>query len=197
LAAYLPWWPVWFGGGAWAHSFGEIAIMPEVYFELSGDDFAVDAAIVDSPLREYADIHRRGEATGLKRKPAHETSGLQIWVGGDEEARLEQQISEALEFLHNYTAEIRQLRGLPGISVARLRFGDHWPKGICTYCPVFPSALLLVCGELGLDIVLCQYLLEKWLKADQATAEPGAVQNGGPAAQLGNSKVTEGPPSVS
>jgi len=28
-------------------------------------------------------------------------------------------------------------------------------------------------------------------------AEPGAVPNGGPAAQLGNSGVTEGPPSVS
>ena len=168
--------------------------MPEVYFELSGEDFAVDTAIVDSPLRAHADIQRRGEATGFESEPVYETSGFQIWVGGDEEAGLEQQISEALEFLHKDTAEIRRLRGLPGIAVARLRFGDHWPEGIGTHSPVFPSELLLACGELGLDIVLCQYLLEKW---GQTTAEPSAAPNGGPATQLGSSGVREGPPSVS
>jgi hypothetical protein len=35
------------------------------------------------------------------------------------------------------------------------------------------------------------------VEEDRKIGEPGAAPNGGPATQLGNSNVTEGPPSVS
>ena len=167
--------------------------MPEVYFELSGEDFSVDAAMAGSPLFAHADVHRRGEATGFESEPVFEASGLQVWIGGDEEAGLEQQIREALGFVRNYAAEIRRLRGLPGITVAHLRFSDHWPNGIGAHSAVLPSALLLACGELGLDIVLCGYLLEKWEEALQATAEPVATPNSRPPSPLSQSPDTQTP----
>lgn len=155
--------------------------MPEVYFELTGDSLAVDAAIVDSPLREYARVQRRGESTGGKRGAGYETSGLQVRVGGDDSAALEQQIADAKVFLRVEAAEIRRLRGLPGVAVARLRFGDEWPEGMVAHFPTLPSELLLACGELGLDIVLSQYLPETWREYGQAAAEPGVPPNAGSA----------------
>ena len=144
--------------------------MPEVYFELLGDSFNPSAAIAGSPLLEFADIQRKGESTGLTRDPACETSGLQIWVGGDETAGLEEQITQALRFLREDAQEIRRLRHFPGVDCARLRFGDHWPEKIAAHCPRLPSELLLACGELGLDIVLSQYLLEKFPNEESPSA---------------------------
>jgi hypothetical protein len=171
--------------------------MSEVFLEFVGDGFAAGAAIVGSPLREYARVQCRGESTGGKRGAVCETSGLQVCVGGDDSAALEQQIADARVFLRVEAAEIRRLRGLPGVAVARLRFGDEWPEGIVAHFPTLPSELLLACGELGLDIVLCQYLVEKWREHDTTTSEPTAAPNGGPTRPVGNSGVAEGPPSVS
>jgi hypothetical protein len=80
--------------------------MPEVFFELLGEDFAVDAAIAGSPLREYARIQRRGEAAGTKDGKVRETSALQVCLGGadDELAGLEQQVTEATNFLEDEAA---------------------------------------------------------------------------------------------
>ena len=144
--------------------------MPEVYFELLGECFDPNAALASSPLLEFADIQRKGESTGLSRDPVCETSGLQIWIGGDETAGLEEQIVEALHFLREDAQEIRRLRDYPGVDYARLRFGDRWPEGIAAHYPRLPSELLLACGELGLDIVLSQYLMEKWKDDESPSA---------------------------
>ena len=144
--------------------------MPEVYFELLGDGFDPNAALAGSPLLEFADIQRGGESTGLTCNPVFETSGLQIWVGGDETAGLQEQITEALRFLRESTHEIRRLRHFSGVDCARLRFGDHWPEKIAVHHPRLPSELLLACGQLGLDIVLSQYLLQKFPNGESPSA---------------------------
>src|SRR5712671_1072169 len=92
-------------------------------------------------------------------RTVHETSGLQVCLGGadDDVAGLEQQVTEATNFLEDEAAEIRRLRSLPGVQVARLRFGAFWPVDTGAKLSSFPSSLLLLCGELGLDIVLCEY----------------------------------------
>ena len=129
----------------------------DVLFELLGDDFDVDAALAGSPLRECATIWRRGEVIGRKHGIC-KNSSLNIWVGGDNDTELEQQITEALEFLRTEAQEIHRLRKLPGVEVGRLRFGELWREGIVARSPCLPAGLLLACGELGIDIVLCQYL---------------------------------------
>ena len=151
--------------------------MPEVFFELLGEDFAVDAAIAGSPLRDYARVQRRGEATGSKDGKVYETSGLQVCLGGadDEVAGLEQRVAEATNFLEDEAAEIRRLRNLPGVQVARLRFGAFWSEDTGAKFSSFPSSLLLMCGELGLDMVLCEY----W--GAQSGCQQGTTEPNGPA----------------
>ncbi len=136
--------------------------MPEVYFELLGDRFDPEAALAGSPLIERADVQRKGESTSMTRDPVCETSGIQIWVGGDFSAGLEEQIAEVVRFLREDAQEIRRLRHFPGVDYARLRFGEHWPAKMAVHYVRLPSELLLACGELGLDIVLSQFLLEKF-----------------------------------
>src|SRR6266567_3063772 len=102
--------------------------MPEVFFELLGDDFEVDAAIAGSSLCECARVQRRGEAMPSEGGKVYETSGLQICLGDDEDAGLEQQVAEAISFLEDEAAEICRLRSLPGVQVARLRFGAFWSE---------------------------------------------------------------------
>jgi hypothetical protein len=77
---------------------------------------------------------------------------------GSDDSELVQQIADAMEFLQAESIEIRRIRALPGVEKACLRFGEIWPEGIVSHSPRLPSDLLLACGGLGLDIVLCQYL---------------------------------------
>jgi hypothetical protein len=130
--------------------------MSDVVFELLGDDLAVDDALTDSALREFARIQRREEGC--------ESSGLQVCLSGtDEDAGFQQQVTEAIRFLENEAAEIRRLRNFPGVRVARLRFGVFWHEDTAVKYSSLPSNLLLKCGELGLDIVICEYLCDaKW-----------------------------------
>ena len=113
--------------------------MPEVFFELLGDEFAVDVAIAGSPLRECARIQRRGEAAGSTTGAVCETSGLQICLGDEEDAGLEKQVTEATHFVEDQAAEIRRLRSFPGVQVARLRFGVFWSEETGVKFSSFPS----------------------------------------------------------
>lgn len=61
---------------------------------------------------------------------------------------------------------------------------------------------MVIMGVLGLllstPVLIGLFLLRrKWMRSERAIAEPDAAPNSDPAAPLGNSRVTEGPPSVS
>jgi hypothetical protein len=136
--------------------------MPEVYFELFGEAFDPGAALEGSSLPEFARIHRKGKRTDRRPESVYETSGCQICVGGGDSEDLDEQIKDVLNFLRDEAEEIARLRRFPGVEVARLRFGDCWPENIAVHHVRLPSELLLACGELRLEIVLSQYLAEKF-----------------------------------
>jgi hypothetical protein len=61
---------------------------------------------------------------------------------------------------------------------------------------------MVIMGVLGLlisiPVLIGLFLLRRrWMRPGRTITEPCAAPNGGPATQLGNSGVTEGPPSVS
>ena len=61
---------------------------------------------------------------------------------------------------------------------------------------------MVIMGVLGLllsvPVLIGLFLLRRqWISSERTDAEPGVALNGGPAASLGNSGATEGPPSVS
>lgn len=130
----------------------------ETFFEICGRDFDVASALRPSTMRERAQTWRRGGTFGAKNQHTFRDSGFSVCAGGDEDCKLEKQVADALAFLEAEAGEIRRLRSLPGIEKACLRFGEIWPEGIVGRSPLLPSRLLLACGQLGLDIVLCQYL---------------------------------------
>jgi hypothetical protein len=130
----------------------------EAFLEFYGPDFMVDAALANSPLKEYARIWHRGTHFNKLAEQGHKHSGFDIWAGGDDGMELEQQIAEAVITLRDNAEEIRRIRALPDVKTAQLRLGELWPENIVARFPRLPNELLLVCGELGLDIVLCEYL---------------------------------------
>jgi len=130
----------------------------DTFLEIRGRNFDVKGALRLSTLRKCAKPWRRGDTVGSKIKHVFKDSGCSFCVGGGDDCELERQVADALVFLQKESSEIRRLRALPGIEKACLRFGEIWPEGIVGRSPLLPSQLLLACGQLGLDIVLCQYL---------------------------------------
>jgi hypothetical protein len=112
------------------------------------------------------------------------------------------------------------------VSCQRYRLGatndEGWYRGQCRFSKVAPSwgefyevggdLRLAECPDLWVDVGPAPasprhflfYFRDETFECDAADwsfevlkAEPGAAPNGGPATRLGNSAVTEGPPSVS
>lgn len=126
--------------------------------EIRGSDFDVAGALRHSPLRERAKSWHCGKSFGLNRKYTFTDSGFSVCIGGGDDCDLNRQVADAMEFLRVESSEIRRIRSLPSVEKACLRFGEVWPEDIVGRSPVLPSQLLLACGQLELDIVLCQYL---------------------------------------
>jgi hypothetical protein len=148
----------------------------DIILEMIGCDFDVENALRDSSFRECADSWRLGEMFGAGLNRTFQHSGFSVCFGRDDGCELEVQVADALEFLQKESNEIRRLRALPGIEKARLRFGEIWTEGIVGRSSRLPSQLLLACGQLGLDIVLSQYLgTDDYRKAPNQSQEPSAV----------------------
>ena len=85
------------------------------------------------------------------------------------------------------------------VSFILLQFAIYLPLGFVASLNTMPVEVVLDC-ILGIAYAIIQIVifLFYWEATQgQRDAEPGAAPNGGPAKQLGNSGVTEGPPPVS
>ena len=141
----------------------------DVFVEMRGRDFDVGEAKKCNPLGELMESWHKGESLGLKRKREFSDSGFSIYVGGEDDSELAQESLDTVAFLRENAGEIRQLRALPGIDSAYIRFGTVWPSDSLMRVSSFPSDLLLACGELGLGIDLCWYLGEPEFETDDET----------------------------
>jgi hypothetical protein len=143
---------------------------------------------------ELASIFHRGDATNLRSRPVQECSGLAVGISDSDQDDLETQIRDATEFLQQERAEIERLAAFPGVDSLELSIGLFWCRDSLCQFHTLPSAFLRLAGELGVAVTLCVYGVFE----DEREAEPGAGHlNGGPAASLGDSGVSGGPPSVS
>ena len=131
----------------------------DALLEFRGREFAVDSALADSPWRGHAKVWHHGEVTGKRSRRVCEDSGFNLRIGGSGDAELEQQIAEVQTALQRHADEVRRIRAVPGIESACVRFGELWrPDQVVAKFSQLPNHLLLLCGGLGLDIVVCQYL---------------------------------------
>lgn len=153
----------------------------DVILEFRGRDFRVNRALADSPWRTHAQVWHRGDSTKMRRNPVCLDSGFTVRIAGANDMPLEQQIGEALTALQTDSNEVRRVRSLPGIESACVRFGELWwlEKTAARFSRL-PTELLLLCGGLGLDIVLCEYLTSEDSKDKLPAVEPSAGGNSAP-----------------
>jgi len=172
--------------------------MPGCTFNVSGTNIDVEACLAASSLCEFATVYHRGEPTPSTVKPIYERSGFSLYVSDQDEDELEPQISDALEFLQEERSELERLAAFPGVEEMEFRIGLFWWSHTLMQFHSLPPEFLRLAGELGVAVTLCIYgaARDQHPETAERTAEPGAAPNGGPAARLDNSGVSEGPPSV-
>ena len=151
----------------------------DALLEFRGREFAVDSALADSPWRGHAKVWHHGEVIVKRSRRVCEDSGFNLRIGGSGAAELEQQIAEVETTLQCAADEVRRIRAVPGIESACVRFGELWrPDQVAAKFSRLPNHLLLLCGRLGLDIVVCQYLSsgdDDESKTTQSSDEPNGV----------------------
>ena len=126
-------------------------------FSATGKNFEVDAFLVASPWREFAEVFHRGEPTNLLFRPVLEASSLQFGVSVSDEDELETQIRESLKFLHEDRAEIVRVASFPGVQSLEFRIGLFWWKETICQFHSLPPEFMRLAGELGVSVTLCIY----------------------------------------
>ena len=120
-----------------------------------GEEFAVDVFLEQSTFEPCA-VWRKGETRFKSSGKREETSGFNVFVGGDD---FEQQVRDASRFVTRNAASLGYLASRSDVAVA-LDFGVHhdvdgdiiWPS--YRLKPDFTK----VCGDLGIEIAISVYL---------------------------------------
>ena len=128
--------------------------MPGCNLSATGINFDVDAFLKTSPWTKVASVFRRGQATGLKLRPAAKHSGLGIEISDPEEDRLEPQIKSATNFIKKNSSELARLTGFPGVDEVELGIGLSWFEDTAAYPLSLPPAFLFLTGKLGIAVTL-------------------------------------------
>jgi hypothetical protein len=134
---------------------------------LTGSNLAVDDLLRLCTLEAYR-VDRKGQAGPLKSSPPRAQPGIHLSVSDRSLDDLPGQIAEAISYLEINEGAIRRLREFPGVERAGLDFGIAW-RDVAAQFDHFPSRLLQLAGNLGLDLELSHY----------PTAEPSASEAAG------------------
>ncbi len=131
-----------------------------------GEDFDVNSFLAGCTLPICA-VKRRGEPVlpdGQPNGRRHDRSGVHVLVSGAGFDHFDQQVADAIEFLHKETDQLERLRDFPGVENAELDFGIE-RRDAAVQCDCFPPALTRLAGSLGLGIMLSQYPIERRVKS--------------------------------
>jgi hypothetical protein len=120
-----------------------------------GKAFPVDDFLAQSSFTACAVWHL-GEKR-FKPSKASENSGFNVVISEADE--LPDQVSDAIEFLNNYRAELVQLQQTTGLDGLVLDFGISRRDALAQF-DRFPAELIALAGGLGMAIELSQYLTE-------------------------------------
>ncbi len=135
---------------------------------LAGVKLDVDGLLRNSPLTPYR-VDRKGQPRALRSRPPHADSGVHFSVSDRDFTDLRGQIVDAISYLETNQAAIRQLREFPGVESAGLDFGIA-RRDVAAQFDSFPSKLLRLAGNLGLDLDLSQYPVGESLESEATGA---------------------------
>ncbi len=123
-----------------------------------GDDFDVDAFLVDCRMPVFAVI-RRGEPVFPASQPdgrRHDQSGVHVSASDADFNEFPRQVAEATAFLRAEAGQVRRLCEFPGVEGVTLDFGIE-RRDVAVQCDSLPPELVRRAGSLGLGIELSQY----------------------------------------
>jgi hypothetical protein len=121
------------------------------------------AALVSASTDAFVQlVEARASARARKSKKVDATarSTFNYTVSDASGTRVPVQIHDAEEFLSAHLAELTELRSRPGIESVLLDFGWEIPCDANGQFNRFPSALLALCVQARLDIMVSVYLFE-------------------------------------
>ena len=129
-----------------------------------GKNFDIDAFLVKSKLRGFTKIYK-GEPR-FKSKPEGqkvEHSSIAIQTSKANFHELDKQIKDTIRYLKRHKDKLCYIKQFKEIDVALLDFGINLRidrKKVLLQSDRFPSELLKLAGELGLDIELSIYPID-------------------------------------
>ena len=132
----------------------------ETFLEISGDKLVVKNILKGLSIQKHAIVWQKGDPTYKGSGKIHKQSGIQINICN--KSTFKQQLIEAGKYLKKYKNEIVKLRSNPTVEMAILRFGVNWfeAKDISKFS-YLPNEFMLLCGQLRIDVLLCEYLASK------------------------------------
>lgn len=84
-------------------------------------------------------------------------SGFNAKVSSEDAGNLAGQIKDALTFLQEYEKEIKRLVDFPGVEGVELDFAIE-QRDVFVQSDRFPPKLLLLCGQLGVELTVSRYM---------------------------------------
>ncbi len=124
-----------------------------------GSDFDPDEFLKGSPLSP-SKVWRKGEprvSIGRSRSRVQDTSGMNVTVSDANVGDFQEQVRDAIGFLHSNKGELARLVAFPGIEEIVLDFAASWGKDVVTQTDYLPPELIRLAGELGLGIEISHY----------------------------------------
>jgi len=131
--------------------------MPGCVFSATGQDFDVDAFLIASPWRVFAEVFHRGQPTKARSSPVHESSGFALGISDSDEDKLEVQLRESSKFLHEDRIEIERLASFSGVTCLEFRIGLFWCEDTLCQFHSLPPEFMRLAAELGVKVTLCVY----------------------------------------
>lgn len=125
----------------------------------TGSDFAVDTFLATSKLSSCHVFHKGEPKSKTKSEgQRNQSSGFNAGVSTADFSDLPGQIEEALWFLQNNESELKQLAEYSGVETVQLDFPVD-QKDVAIQNNIFPPKLLLLCGQLGIELNLSLYMI--------------------------------------
>ena len=132
----------------------------ETFLEISGGKLVVKNILKGLSIQKHAIVWQKGDPMYRGSGKIHKQSGIRIIICN--KSTFKQQLIEAGKYLKKYKNEIAKLRSNPTVEMAILRFGVNWyEEKDLSMISFLPNEFMLLCGQLRIDILLCEYLTSK------------------------------------
>jgi nitrate reductase beta subunit len=129
----------------------------ETFLEISGEKLVVKNILKGLSIQIHAAVWQKGDPMYRGSSKIHKQSGIRINICN--KITFKQQLIEIDKFLKKYKNEIITLRSNPTVEMAIIRFGVNWLEGTdISKLSYLPNEFMLLCGQLRLDVLLCEYL---------------------------------------